>query len=552
MTSKTGSTEATLAGTVDPPTVYAAVGGAVVELGVLAYVWSSSTAVGECANPLASACLGDPFARQVAITMCVCLVLWLYSLRTIPATGTSDPSIVDRCWSIFPWCYVWGWYSSAPSPRLLLMAILCTVWGVRLTVNFAIKGGFSGGEDYRWKEIRRWPGFDKGWELFNALFICGFQQFVILAFVSPAAASIGSTAPLNCLDGAATVLYLLLVVGEAVADHQMMTFQTEKYRRLAASEPLGPIYGKGFVHTGLWALSRHPNYFCEVSLWWAFYLFSIAAGHPLVNWTILGPLFLSCLFVLPHASLDVTEVLSSRKYEGYAAYQQRVSRFVPLPPRPADYASLPPLCLGDKCLVCWFAVGIAITFLIDMEQVLITAPDEYGRAGVPAPLWPPPACVHAIHWWGHTADKLVLARPTWFRVAIWLEVCVQAPFYMLAMYAFARQRAWIRLPAIVYSAVLLTIMPIVLGEQFYGPHRTDRPVLVSAVYAAYVLMPILVFLRVLDPNVFPRKAKGAAGKATTAHRAANASRRGSRTSSSVSPTPRTGRRAVSPRPKRNR
>ena len=43
-------------------------------------------------------------------------------------------------------------------------------------------------------------------------------------------------------------------------------------------------------------------------MWWVFYLFSIAAGLPLLNWTICGPFFLSCLFVLPHASLDVTEV----------------------------------------------------------------------------------------------------------------------------------------------------------------------------------------------------------------------------------------------------
>ena len=94
-------------------------------------------------------------------------------------------------------------------------------------------------------------------------------------------------------------------------------------------------------------------------MWWAFYLFSIAAGQPLLNWTATGPVFLTCLFVLPHASLDVTEVLSSRKYAGYAAYQQRVSRFLPLPPRPAGVP--PPLRLADKGFVLWFVVGTAIT-----------------------------------------------------------------------------------------------------------------------------------------------------------------------------------------------
>ena len=188
-------------------------------------------------------------------------------MRTIPTTGTSDPSIVDRLWSILPWCYVWHWYFSALSPRLLLLAVLATLWGVRLTWNFVIKGGFSGGEDYRWAEIRTWPGFDRGWEVFNLVFICGFQQLLILAFVSPAAAVIDSRSPLNRLDAVATLLFLAFLVGESVADWQMFQFQTEKYRRIRANEPL-ESYSRGFISTGLWSLSRHPNYFCEVSMWW--------------------------------------------------------------------------------------------------------------------------------------------------------------------------------------------------------------------------------------------------------------------------------------------
>jgi len=507
MTSLTGSTAQKYKGSGSPPNVVAAVGGAVAEFAVLGYVWSKSTAVGNCfPNPTAPACMDDPWARQVMMTLALCLALWAYSLRTIPSTGTSDPSIVDRCWSILPWMYAWHFYVSAPTSRGLLMAVLSTIWGVRLTANFVFKGGYSGGEDYRWKEIRSWPGFVTGWEVFNLTFICGFQQFVCLAFVAPAAAvTTGAMAaqPLNSLDLFAAALYVLLVGGEALADHQMYIFQTEKYRRIGSNEPLGPYYGRGFVHNGLWAYSRHPNYFCEVTMWWVFYLFTIAAGMPLLNWTVLGPIFLSCLFVLPHASLDVTELLSSRKYADYPTYQNQVSKFLPLPPRPANFANLPPLPFTDKLLVGWFVLGAAITYLIDMEQVLIDDPSTYGTPGAHTPIWPPTSCVHAIHWWGRTADHLVLARPTWYKIAIWLEVYVQAPFYVLAILAFLRQQSFIRLPAIIYSTVLLTIMPIVLGEQYYGPHRTEQPLLVTAVYGAYVVMPILVLLRVRHPDVFP-------------------------------------------------
>lgn len=79
---------------------------------------------------------------------------------------------------------------------------------------------------------------------------------------------------------------------------------------------------------------------------------------------------------------------------------------------------------------------------------------------------------------------------------------MQAPFYLLAIYAFLRRRNWIRLPAMGYCTVLLTIMPIVLGEQYFGEHATDKPLLVTAVYSAYVVMPLLLLARVWQPQVF--------------------------------------------------
>ena len=133
--------------------------------------------------------------------------------------------------------------------------------------------------------------------------------------------------------------YVGFTIGEAVADAQMLRFQAEKRRRERARQPAG-AYARGFIESGMWAYSRHPNYFCELGLWWAFYLFSVAAGQPPINFSILGPFFVSLLFVPPHSSLDVTEYISSRKYKAYAEYQRRVSRLVPRPPasRPASAA----------------------------------------------------------------------------------------------------------------------------------------------------------------------------------------------------------------------
>lgn len=59
----------------------------------------------------------------------------------------------------------------------------------------------------------------------------------------------------------AALLFVACFAIEAIADRQMFEFQTEKYRRLEAKEELGE-YQRGFIETGLWAFSRHPNYLC--------------------------------------------------------------------------------------------------------------------------------------------------------------------------------------------------------------------------------------------------------------------------------------------------
>ena len=80
------------------------------------------------------------------------------------------------------------------------------------------------------------------------------------------------------VDAWAGLSVMVLLFGEHIADVQQFDFQTEKWRRKKAGLALTGPYEKGFISTGLWGISRHPNYFCEVHLWWSFYGFSIAAS----------------------------------------------------------------------------------------------------------------------------------------------------------------------------------------------------------------------------------------------------------------------------------
>lgn len=95
---------------------------------------------------------------------------------------------------------------------------------------------------------------------------------------------------------------------EYIADQQQYDFQTEKYRRINAGEPLGE-YADGFVQTGLWSKMRHPNYFAEQLIWVVFYLFSVVATGEWLNWTLAGSVLLIILF---KGSSDFSEEISAK------------------------------------------------------------------------------------------------------------------------------------------------------------------------------------------------------------------------------------------------
>jgi steroid 5-alpha reductase family enzyme len=266
----------------------------------------------------------SPALRTAAIA-CAALAAacWLVSVVT------RNYSQVDRLWSIAPPLYVL-WFASRAGfadPRLDAMAVLTLLWGARLTYNFARKGGYRrGGEDYRWEAVRRRLG-PAGFQVFNATFIAPYQNLLLLLLVLPASVALSRRgAPLGPLDAIAAAAFLLFLAGETIADEQQWRFQSDKAARAARGEPVAA----GFLTTGLFRWSRHPNFFCEMAIWWSFYLFSVAAGAGAINAAIAGPALLTLLF---QGSTALTERLSLEKYPAYAAYQRTTSRLLPLPPR---------------------------------------------------------------------------------------------------------------------------------------------------------------------------------------------------------------------------
>jgi steroid 5-alpha reductase family enzyme len=286
--------------------------------------------------PIAAYFLGTPpNDNQLSIlkeTACGVGAVILFTFVVGQLTGNN--SQVDKLWSIVPAPYAWYMtWKGGMDERMVLMAVLVTIWAARLTFNFARRGGYSwkfweGEEDYRWEVLRQRPGFKNPivWLLFNLFFICFYQNTLIFLFTVPVTAALAdNAAPLGVFDWILAGIYVALVVMEFVADQQQYDFQTEKYRRKNAREDLGE-YADGFIQTGLWSKMRHPNYFAEQAIWVVFYLFSVVATGEWINWTIAGAVLLILLF---KGSSDFSEEISAKKYPKYADYQKRVGRFLP-------------------------------------------------------------------------------------------------------------------------------------------------------------------------------------------------------------------------------
>ncbi|MCB0760179.1 MAG: DUF1295 domain-containing protein [Flavobacteriales bacterium] len=266
------------------------------------------------------------------------MLLWTYGIAAFCTFAvsaiTKNYSQVDKLWSVIPIAYVWiVAYHSAFEPRIVLMAGMVTLWGARLTFNFARRGGYSwrfweGEEDYRWAILRAKPEFQAPWKwfLFNLFFISGYQMGLILLFTLPAVKAMDSVNDLGIWDIVLAALMLGLIIMEFIADQQQYNYQEAKHQLIREGKPLNAYYKVGFTHTGLWAWMRHPNYAAEQSIWVVFYLFSVVATGIPFNWTIAGCLLLILLF---KGSSDFSEAVSAEKYPAYKTYQKRVGRFLP-------------------------------------------------------------------------------------------------------------------------------------------------------------------------------------------------------------------------------
>lgn len=222
-------------------------------------------------------------------------------------------SFVDSLWPVFfvlaAIIYMSG--GEAPGPRGLLVMLLLVAWALRLAVHIGVR---NWGEP----EDQRYASLAKKHRPFSvkSLYIVFGLQAVLAWFVSLALLpSVRSETPLNTIDAVAAALWLVGMFFEVIGDWQLTRFGRDPSNR-----------GK-VLDSGLWRYTRHPNYFGEFCIWWAFYLFAVAAGG---WWTALSPIVMSVLLLRVSGVALLEKTISTRR-PGYADYAERTNAFFPGP-----------------------------------------------------------------------------------------------------------------------------------------------------------------------------------------------------------------------------
>ena len=166
---------------------------------------------------------------------------------------------------------------------------------------------------------------------------------------------------------------------------------------------------------------------------------------------------------------------------------------IPLSRRPTDILML----------LFFFISLFYVALIIDIEQLMIADPSNFSY-----PVWPPKFLVDHVHWYGKTFDPLQIARPVWWQASILHEMFFFVPFYPFAIYAFMRGRDWIRIPALLYSASLLTIVVIILYEDRNGSHAAPNFLATLSFNLPWLLAPLYLIYRMWRyPHPFTRPAE---------------------------------------------
>ncbi|MBT8306693.1 MAG: DUF1295 domain-containing protein [Maribacter sp.] len=255
----------------------------------------------------------DLFSQAALIILVLVTLLWIGSIFI------KNVSIVDIFWGL-GFVVVNAFYvfmSGELNARKILILTLVSIWGLRLAIYLAYRN-IGKGEDFRYQEFRRNYGPKRYW--WFSYFQTFLLQGVLIMIVSLTLLGINSSASsgdLTLLDYIGIAVWLIGFTFEAGGDFQLARFKRN-------------VENKGKVlNTGFWKYTRHPNYFGDSAVWWAYAIFSMAAGS---YWQIIGSIVMTILIIKISGVTLLEKTLKHTKPQ-YRDYIQKTNSFFPWFPK---------------------------------------------------------------------------------------------------------------------------------------------------------------------------------------------------------------------------
>lgn len=200
------------------------------------------------------------------------------------------------------------------TPEQVLILILVTVWGLRLAIHLG-KRNWHAPEDYRYVQMRkRWGTSFVGLKSFlNVFFLQGVLLFIIALPISHTFAKEQVSNSLQWWQVLGVIVWLIGFIFEVGGDYQLTQFKSR-------SENKGKL-----LTSGLWSLTRHPNYFGEALSWWGIFL--IALEQLTDGWVIVSPIIITLLLLYVSGVPLLENKYKDRK--DFQEYAQKTAKFVP-------------------------------------------------------------------------------------------------------------------------------------------------------------------------------------------------------------------------------
>ena len=248
------------------------------------------------------------YLRAAVITAALLSVVWLLSLLK------RDAVIMDVAYPMvaaLPSLVLLARRGSG-SPHELLVAAMLLLWSLRMSLHIGLRS-IGHGEDGRYAAWRR--RFGKNWWWWSFFQVFAMQGVTVwLWSLGLVAAVAAGPRELGWQHLLAVALFAVGFYFQTVADLQLERFKKQRTER------------SQLLDTGLWSLSRHPNYFGEAMVWWGFGALGLV--HPWGWLALMCPAYVTW-FMGAGSATPMQERYMARTKPAYAGYVARVPKFFP-------------------------------------------------------------------------------------------------------------------------------------------------------------------------------------------------------------------------------